>query len=261
MAILNSETRGLFGTLITALAVAFKPLPDHNNCQHNALALAQAEAKSIILTLHCLFPNDILPAFDLLDRGLVARLVPDLQTQSTGTSVKSETEREHEVYRAHSHTTGGFAGLVHATDLRPSSQGEYYVRSSQQTPGGSRFRQAIEAMTDYYEVRLRAWNCTCAAFTFAAFAAFDVADTGDDGRPAGWQFWDQDEAGEHDNVHAPTRRGVWETGGFRRSKRVVPVCKHLLACLLVEECPILSYHVEANALNSDELVGWAAGWA
>nr|POE93016.1 hypothetical protein CFP56_64123 [Quercus suber] len=40
----------------------------------NPLARATSRQRALLLTLHVLFPHDLLPALDLLDRELVARL-------------------------------------------------------------------------------------------------------------------------------------------------------------------------------------------
>src|SRR5689334_5617435 len=44
------------------------------NLTQNCLKNAPPHLKSILLTLHVLFPNELLPALDVLDRNLVTRL-------------------------------------------------------------------------------------------------------------------------------------------------------------------------------------------
>ncbi|CAG8378405.1 unnamed protein product [Penicillium salamii] len=134
------------------------------------------DIKSRMLTFHCLFPNDFLPALDLLDRKLVQRV-------------------RH--------------GLT-----------ELFLVSSSQT----------------YEVRLHAWNCSCAAFTLAAYRS----DTGQ-------------------TEHVPN--GPYPFGGTIARTEVPPVCKHILACLLYARCPTLLDDTGTIAISREELAGWCAGWA
>ena len=115
--------------------------------------------KPLFLTLHVLFPNELLPALDLLDRKLVTRLhlIPQNPSPSNHKSAP------------------------------PTSV--YYVRTSQQARSG-RFRSGRHGSASAvredvsYEVRLQSWNCTCAAFAFGAFAG-EGEDEGLDFRRAG----------------------------------------------------------------------------
>lgn len=96
-------------------------------------------------------------------------------------------------------------------------------------------------MAQHYEVRLRGWNCTCPAFVFASFASLE----------------DNDAVNDEDNsVHA----GKFIGGLMIGEGRDVPVCKHLLACLLVERGGGFEGFVEEREVGEDELAGWAAGW-
>ena len=51
----------------------------------------------------------------------------------------------------------------------------------------------------------------------------------------------------------------WSFGGLTLGSDM-PVCKHLLACVLVKYCSIFSSFVEERDVSIDELAGWAAGW-
>ncbi|KAI9849409.1 MAG: hypothetical protein M1838_000152 [Thelocarpon superellum] len=121
--------RDLLAALLAQLPHEAPAGPDAiNPLQH----LAPRHQK-LFVTLHCIFPNELLPALDLLDRRLVTRLLLP------------------EALR------GG----------DPGSNSVYYVRSSQ-PPSRSRFQSGARTS---YEVRLTSWNCTCPAFTFAVFGA------------------------------------------------------------------------------------------
>lgn len=49
-------------------------------------------------------------------------------------------------------------------------------------------------------------------------------------------------------------------GGLLRGKCDMPVCKHLLACLLAESWTEVSAYVEEDVLGREGMSGWAAGW-
>lgn len=183
--------------LVTAL-ISSRPSPDDETANTSTIPLKDAPgAKELLLTLHALFPNELLPALDLLDRGLVVR---------------------------HRHSA-------------------YYVQSAQQqsSKGSSRFRSATSDSTTHYEVRLDAWSCSCPAFTFSAFKAdpqttLNTLGTNIDTSNFGWLF-----------------------GGLTRGTDM-PICKHLLACVLVEHCSLFSHLVEEREISVEEAAGWAAGW-
>ena len=102
-----------------------------------------------------------------------------------------------------------------------------------------------------YEVRLQAWNCSCAAFAFAAFS-------GD------WDGSDAFNIGEGNAEGRGLSRGKegrygWHIGGVTLGEDV-PFCKHLLACVLAERVDGLSAFVEERVVEKEEIAGWAAGW-
>lgn len=55
-------------------------------------------------------------------------------------------------------------------------------------------------------------------------------------------------------------RGDWEWGGLILGEEEVPLCKHLLACVLVERWDVASAMVEERGVGREEAAGWAAGW-
>lgn len=52
---------------------------------------------------------------------------------------------------------------------------------------------------------------------------------------------------------------AWLFGGLGRG-RTAPVCKHLLACVLVERVALFGGMAEERDISAEELAGWAAGW-
>jgi hypothetical protein len=184
-------------------------LPSTDGGEGNPLLHPPSSTKSLLLTLHVLYPTEFLPALDLLDRNLITRLiVRDESQQAEGTTATEP--------------------LV------------YFLRSAQQTTSNSRFRDAMAI--PYYEVRTRSWNCSCPAFAFSAFPAAAEDD------------FDEEIHG------AEEERPEWTFGGISRGK-AVPVCKHLLACVLVERVEALKGRMAVSEVTKEELAGWAAGWS
>ena len=189
----------------------------------NPLKDASPEPQKALLTLHVLFPNELLPALDLLDRGLVTRFIlckPHLDQDQ-----QAETDVE-----------------VRETDEKKRRRmGLYYVRSAQPQ---TRHRSAITHTTSY-EVRLDSWSCSCPAFAFAAFPKEPTTTS----LPS--ELSDRI-ASKHGNLN-------WTFGGLSRGNDM-PTCKHLLACVLVEWSEMFRSFAEEREVSVEELAGWAAGW-
>ncbi|KAL9001982.1 MAG: hypothetical protein Q9188_005078, partial [Gyalolechia gomerana] len=111
-----------------------------------------------------------------------------------------------------------------------------------------------------YEVRLKAWNCSCPAFAFASVGCIGVEglETGDEGDGRGWGV--EEDADERSRVEGEDRGKDGRFGGLIRGEGDMPVCKHLLACLLSESWKGFGGFVEERVVGRDEMSGWAAGW-
>ncbi|KAF2243330.1 hypothetical protein BU26DRAFT_116006 [Trematosphaeria pertusa] len=285
--------------------------PQHSadtGAESNALSAAPEPAKKQLLTLHVLFPNELLPALDLLDRRLVTRFRIRREPKDTGeeaapqnatTVSRSPGHKEgtaaqlgaNEIARlkeasAHNLTVTRAAGQMHSADAtmrgvesfvpytadmtdvprstaeegRHSSEGGdvaaqqsqsdvvYYVRSAQQK--SSRYSTSYDSTTSY-EVRLTAWNCSCPAFAFAAFPSVHP-------EPPTPTY---DEAAELSGSKKSTDDAEWIFGAMSLGEGTPPVCKHLLACVLVERCSgLFGEFVEEKEVSVEEAAGWAAGW-
>jgi hypothetical protein len=216
----------LFDGLPTAPPPPFTP-------PANPLLQLPPKDRGIFVTLHCLFPNDFVPALDLLDRGLVTKIV---QIQSTSRPNDDGLAR------------GGLPPAV------------YYVRSSQPQSRGAaarfRHREPVDDSQKSYEVRLDSWNCSCPAFAFAAFSRSPEA---------GLLARDLD--GVPVPLPAAAAASAWTFGGLSLpvASGEDPVCKHLLACLLAERCRALfdasgMGYVKEKRVSKAEMAGLAAGW-
>lgn len=201
----------------------------------------QPHQKPLLLTLHCLFPNELLPALDLLDRRLVTRLILEgTGSANAPTSDAAPAEIIAEEERAP-------AADALESDKLKKQMPVYYVRSSYASRSrySAKLNDSSAAEKVSYEVRLQAWNCTCAAFAFAAFSG--------EGK--------ESDLGS-DNDRESLQEGVdvdWSMGGSSLGVGV-PVCKHLLACVLAERVRGLGTLVEEQVVSREELAGYAAGW-
>jgi hypothetical protein len=187
------------------------------------------QCRSILLTLHVLFPLELLPALDLLDRKLVTRFVANLSTAAAGTD--------------HSSPIGN------AVDVQASEV--FYIRSaSVSTQYNPRQRHSNAGSTPMlYEVRLDSWNCTCPAFTVSTFQCLNV----DGNNPT---------VGKTEASLARHTSEDWIFGGVAARRSVKgPSCKHMLAAVLAKVAPALfSDSIPERVVTREEIVAWGCGW-
>lgn len=204
-----------------------------------------SKVKPLMLTLHCLFPNDLLPALDILDCGLVRRFVhaDDGDTASTApghgqTAVREDQCTLHPDIYITSPTEDIFlvtsASTVHLSPAAPASISTTYSQAKA------------------YEVRLHAWNCTCPTFALSAFRNLTTR-------------LDTTERHTHAEQLQDLGPVVYPFGGTltcSTDRASPPICKHILACVLFARCPGL-FGGEGNGkcvVSMEELAGWCAGW-
>jgi len=209
-------------TLITNLFSTI-PSPSTPSTSSNPLKDAPPSTKPLLLTLHVLFPNELLPALDLLDRRLVTRFLI-----KEGDGIAEQRLPEPAPDQLDSTT-------VPTSDTKAPSI--YFIRSAQSS-SNPRFSAPL---TSHYEVRPLAWNCSCPAFAFSAFPT-DLYS-----RPV-----------SPINPSNDLARDDWNFGGLSEGPGV---CKHLLACVLVERAPgFFGSCVEERKIGKEELAGLCAGW-
>ncbi|KAF3000984.1 hypothetical protein E8E13_009440 [Curvularia kusanoi] len=239
---------------------------------------APEPVKKQLLSLQVLFPNEFLPALDVLDRRLISRFHIGNEDANTSNATTTSTSDVH--------TSDAPTSLSETIVPEPShstTDTVHYVRSAQHR--ASRFSASYDSTTSY-EVRLRAWNCTCPAFAFAAFPALHpepplplyVAPSVDTRpHPTATDEEDKYRDGGRDRVVAEhpepdTYAGahvdadaepppLCHFGGVTAGASMPPVCKHLLACVLAEHCPgLFGSCVEERRVGVESAAGWAAGW-
>jgi hypothetical protein len=189
----------------------------------------------------------LLQALDLLDRGLVTRVVlRDLTAPSENTGERVVPPQVH-VHLASSHPEIETRGERSGNKRKRNAV--YLVRSSQ--PQKSRFNASPSASAPgtIYTVRLEAWDCSCAAFAFSAFPGGSSGST--------WKMGDE---GEDESDGEVRGKGEWEFGGLCSDGEEggsVPTCKHLLACLLGERWEgMLGGYVKERTVGREEMAGF-----
>lgn len=209
-----------------------------------------SQVKPLMLTLHCLFSNELLPALDTLDRGLIRRLVlqghgRELSSPATNTDESPSREKKEEE--------------------EGKEEAIFFVISASNT--STAMTGTAEDEKEGYEVRLQAWNCTCTQFLLSAFPDADADPILQPGSDANNN--DNDNSPERHRDEADSTEPEWGRyrfgGSLTRGLSPLPVCKHLLACTLFVRCPELfgeESHIGPcrRLVSVEELAAWCAGW-
>jgi hypothetical protein len=266
-----------------------QPQPHRHHEASNPLKAVPHSYRPLLTTLHVLFPTLLLPALDLLDRRLVTRLwlVPKRSDEARYASPDDDGESDTEmdadggeeevgVYKPEPAASSGQARPRRRARSPSAKLGEeeegrepvshiFTVRSSQSAHPRRKRDVMLGGVTEdpgqkKYVVRLGAWNCTCAAFAFAAFPGggsreFALAGRGRDAdreRDEGVDMAGTD-GGQGDwSFGGMSLDGIGEGGG-------VPCCKHLLACLLAERWYAgLGDYIEERRVGRNEMAGIVA---
>jgi hypothetical protein len=243
---MSSPTSRYFVTqLLNSLSTASLSADDAVAVESNPLHSVPDTVKKQLLSLQVLFPNEFVPALDLLDRKLVTRfrICDSSQVGATVTETQRGAPETAPVQMQDQVMTKGTHDSEHEHGTT------YYVRSAQQR--SSRFNTSYDTTT-CYEVRLQAWNCSCPAFAFFAFPTIHA-----EPRALACHISN----GSNAAMDQADSNGGWIFGGISLGEGMPPVCKHLLACVLVEKCHgLFGAYVEEMDVSVQAAAGWAAGW-
>ena len=213
--------RDLLTSLLTTLASP--PNPPSSPTAPNPLRDAPPEKAALLSTLHVLFPSLLLPALDLLDRGLVTRVL------------RKPTAEPHATQRGQEEEEGGEAERTEGREGETGEKGLYVVKSLAST--------MKRKESGYYIVLLAPWTCTCPAFTLDAF-------------PPNPPIPNEDTAGNTRRPSGPDPK--WSFGGLAADANP-PCCKHLLACVLAERwADVLGRYVPVRRVGRGEMAGLVA---
>ncbi len=220
------------------------------------------DARSLFLALHFLFPHELLPALDLLDRGLVTRLVP-----SSLPNTRTNSTSDNDVFYIQSASA---ATSQHHPKHSTTTPGEAQGRFRNALASNSTSKSKGSATQTYYEVRLDSWNCSCAAFAFSSFTSLTKTGEDVDNDNSTHQSEHKDGDGHGDGcgaVKASSSPLACQFGGVATVPNAaagVPVCKHILAAMMARASPDLfleGVHVNVRReVGREEMAGWGSGW-
>ncbi|RYC57066.1 hypothetical protein CHU98_g9140 [Xylaria longipes] len=218
----------------------------------NPFRLIPPAYRSILTTLHVLYPSTLLPALDLLDRRLVTRVIlkqyaPQQPTNIQDVAITSAQESE---------ADGGIPNMQEENKPPPLY---HLVRSAQ--PQSHRRQHSTSSGGRAYIVRLESWNCTCAAFAFSAFPPLP-SPTLSSASESGYHISPTTDTREDDDAMTSDEDAAqtWEFGGLGADEKDgaggVPCCKHLLACVLAEKWnAVLGGYMEERFVGREEGAG------
>ncbi|RYO17536.1 hypothetical protein AA0111_g11089 [Alternaria arborescens] len=298
-------------TFITQLFDSLSTLPsdqaadatnDNAKTNTNPLNNLSDTTRKQLLSFQVVFPTEFVPALDLLDRRLVTRfhirneeqvaelktvidaggqqqdvqMMQDTTVESEAPTQQQQQQQQQQQENSHTRTTPTPTKEADPTDKDKTNHLNnndtiYYVRSAQQQRS-SRFATSYDTTT-YYQVRLRAWNCSCPAFAFSAFPPTPVTTrhVGNEEATVHTPLHNnnnstiQQEVNNNKDSNNNNADNKWIFGGIslvgKETTQPPPVCKHLLACVFVERCKgLFGGFVEDREVGVEEAAGWAAGW-
>ena len=245
---------------VTRLLNSVPSLQQRNvSAESSPLSNAPEAVKKQLLLLQVLFPNEFLPALDLLDRKLVTRSligVEERPASSDAPTAHNATTSARDRQLQDSESPNAMINDIIPRPPHSKTDTVHYVRSAQQR--SSRFSTSYDS-TVTYEVRLGAWNCTCPAFAFAAFPAVHPEPPLPTFTPNPILSRDRDL--QEEDADAERRAVEWMFGGVSLGEDMPPVCKHMLACVLAERCRgVFGEWVVEKRVSVETAAGWAAGW-
>lgn len=214
------------------------------------------KAKPLLLSLHCLYPAELLLALDLLDRRLVRRYKVDYYYRGdTPSSLDLEPEEGEGQLPCYFVLSSSSSSLSSARLSAREGRGEAAGASTEAGAGELPSHSSSSAhLEKSYEVHLDSWSCSCPAFTLAAYRDFEEEEVS--------SRLSEDRSREEDATmlsHGDDNYGSggWQFGGSltrRLEYCAVPVCKHLLACVLGAECAgLFGGGIEEVAVSESEM--------
>lgn len=194
--------------------------------------LKHPEICKIMVTLHCVFPEYLLPALDLLDRDAITRL--GLEEARPATLGPASEHRESPALPTGPEFAFGPCDI-------------YCVATSSAVNSDRGAGRDVTGRN--HQVILRAWNCSCPTFTLNTLAQ--------DAQPNRGDMTNNEEGlsgeGRDDDIQLSSlSNGLILTD--------LPLCKHVLACALVGICPMLYRSNTMPTVYGAEKAAWEAGW-
>ncbi|PNP56916.1 hypothetical protein THARTR1_03063 [Trichoderma harzianum] len=201
-----------------------------------------------LLTLHVIFPSLLLPALDLLDRGLVTRLLvadelpkaPETASLAAAPASPDGIHKQGENANTDEQSEDLIPDSLPAMDHKDQIC-MYTVQSAVST--ASRRKRHTPQTIKVYAVHLDAWSCSCGGFALDAYSHYDVTSSSE-------------------KLQNSPPKGLFGNLGLDRltSCEDFPCCKHLLACLLAEKWrKSPGGHGQDRYITKEELAGIIGG--
>ncbi|ESZ98535.1 hypothetical protein SBOR_1067 [Sclerotinia borealis F-4128] len=142
------------------------------------------------------------------------------------------------------------------------SHSQYQSHSHATTRSNSRYgvSAGMAPSDNIYTVHLDAWNCTCAAFTYSAFPALPTSSISSSSHysasfnPTSSPLLQNKNPQEKEKETPEEEK--WQYGGTTAKDPQVPICKHLVACLLGERwAGVLGGYVGERVVGREEMAG------
>ncbi|PGG96287.1 hypothetical protein GX51_07890 [Blastomyces parvus] len=263
------------------------PSTETNNSNNNPLAQLPgpvlSKVKPLLLTLHCLFPNELLLALDILDRKGIKRYEYHVDEDDVYDRDQRSGEAEQQQYRRGENIDRGIY-LVHSSSAAAAAAAASFSSSSSgmntTRPNANNTANTHPPKTKtHHLVCLNAWHCSCPAFTLAAFRDPDpdspdpttTTRTTAGPETSSHNEGEEEDEDERNNNNNPSSTSIstpapafpfggtltrdWDDSMERTTHQChsTPVCKHLLACLLGSQCSALFGHgVERVCVGGDD---------
>jgi hypothetical protein len=252
--------------------------------------------KPLMLTLHAMFPDTLLPALDVLDRGFVVRLVLDMAAGLDGENEEHRDQRRRRDSR-------GDEVRVEKRGLDDSMAAEVQrnlpkARGGRSTTGLSsittdELAASNQSHTDQSHRRPQPTSAPFAATPYpnpistspqppppsTYFIRSTTSPTHYSTSLISWSCtcpsfifsaFKSSSLLDHASTISPATNGStkdtsdWVFGGLGREREApgeIPICKHLLALLLAEKVgSIFGSRVQERKVGLDEFAGWGGGW-
>lgn len=228
------------------------------------LASLDEPHRQLLLSLHCLLPSTLLPALDLLDRGLVVRYRAASENQQLSDiagNKKAEALGEHqgELSASPPEVSASPPNVHSSTQPPPPHRDVFYVTSIAGVGGLTKHHHGpgMNLTASRYEVCLHAWNCTCAGFVYASMHPSASTLSSDPFQ----KYLPEAAVATSGPDEEKTNGLLWGGSSYGKREETPPACKHLVACLLAEYCGgIFGKFVSTREVTRELLAEIAAVW-
>ncbi|KAL1891101.1 hypothetical protein Cpir12675_005109 [Ceratocystis pirilliformis] len=249
------SSRAFLSSLISSIP---GPLPTQLEAVYDIEAVAQAR-RSLLSTLHVIFPSLLLPALDLIDRGFVVRI--PVKTMPTAAEAEAIIVAETTAATAAQTQAKRLPGFLVYSATTPSTHFHGHRKRASTAASLSGTMASIGGKV--HLVSLTAWNCSCPSFAYDSFASHYHSNRNDGDEESKQEYvgeksgnggqYGQNSVGH--GARVPGERVSGDVFGGLTRESSPPCCKHILACLLAERCNLTDEEMPERTLTREQLAG------